>query len=398
MILNEMKLLNSSQLNGVALKENPSDVSLVSRSLSSCSTDDFLPTFESEDDDWRKFGWLLELNDIRLPCLDENEKILKVDDAIKRTQLDVELRQTKLPSESMEIKMEPYDECVDPSEFCINKHEAVSVYTESIHSIPDCINREQCTPRAAELPTPSLCGSDGFPPVEARYVEETCSACPEQNREISEESEKENEMEEQPVAKRTRNALAKNRSSKTEGVAESKVCFFLGSEDEKMETDSINATKSRARDRHDSRCDSVLDYGLPTMCSRTATPLSELSHNDNDDRSEPIAKRTRHALPSTCVDGGFMFPNSDWKPTIHDDRGSPRPTSRRRGSRRRKYTKRLYCLCQTPYDRKLFYVGCDGCNGWFHPPCIGISEMEALTAEQYFCPVCVRIKHEVGDV
>uniref|UniRef100_A0A914R959 Uncharacterized protein n=1 Tax=Parascaris equorum TaxID=6256 RepID=A0A914R959_PAREQ len=75
------------------------------------------------------------------------------------------------------------------------------------------------------------------------------------------------------------------------------------------------------------------------MCSRTATPLSELSHNDNDDRSEPIAKRTRHALPSTCVDGGFMFPNSDWKPTIHDDRGSPRPTSRRRGSRRRKYTK-----------------------------------------------------------
>lgn len=96
MILNEMKLLNSSQLNGVALKENPSDVSLVSRSLSSCSTDDFLPTFESEDDDWRKFGWLLELNDIRLPCLHENEKILKVDGAIKRTQSDVELKQTKL--------------------------------------------------------------------------------------------------------------------------------------------------------------------------------------------------------------------------------------------------------------------------------------------------------------
>lgn len=34
----------------------------------------------------------------------------------------------------------------------------------------------------------------------------------------------------------------------------------------------------------------------------------------------------------------------------------------------------LYCVCQTPYDDSQFYVGCDGCEGWFHPQCVNITQ------------------------
>ncbi|VDN05007.1 unnamed protein product [Thelazia callipaeda] len=52
----------------------------------------------------------------------------------------------------------------------------------------------------------------------------------------------------------------------------------------------------------------------------------------------------------------------------------------------------LYCVCQTPYDDSRFYVGCDGCEGWFHPQCVGITKEEAEKAAEYLCPQCVRNK------
>ncbi|VDK85720.1 unnamed protein product [Litomosoides sigmodontis] len=55
----------------------------------------------------------------------------------------------------------------------------------------------------------------------------------------------------------------------------------------------------------------------------------------------------------------------------------------------------LYCVCQTPYDDSQFYVGCDGCEGWFHPRCVGITQEEAEKAAEYLCPQCARNK-QVG--
>ncbi|EJD74858.1 CBR-NURF-1 protein [Loa loa] len=54
--------------------------------------------------------------------------------------------------------------------------------------------------------------------------------------------------------------------------------------------------------------------------------------------------------------------------------------------------KELYCVCQTPYDDSQFYVGCDGCEGWFHPQCVGITQEEAEKAAEYLCPQCKRNK------
>ena len=37
----------------------------------------------------------------------------------------------------------------------------------------------------------------------------------------------------------------------------------------------------------------------------------------------------------------------------------------------------LICVCQKPYNPEDFCVGCDDCDGWFHPACVGITEQEA---------------------
>ncbi|XP_071501633.1 nucleosome-remodeling factor subunit BPTF-like [Diadema antillarum] len=48
----------------------------------------------------------------------------------------------------------------------------------------------------------------------------------------------------------------------------------------------------------------------------------------------------------------------------------------------------LYCLCRQPYDESQFYIGCDRCNDWFHGRCVGISQEEAESIENYICPKC----------
>lgn len=50
----------------------------------------------------------------------------------------------------------------------------------------------------------------------------------------------------------------------------------------------------------------------------------------------------------------------------------------------------LYCLCQEPYDDSKFYIGCDFCQDWFHGKCVGITQVEASTIEEYKCPNCCK--------
>lgn len=50
----------------------------------------------------------------------------------------------------------------------------------------------------------------------------------------------------------------------------------------------------------------------------------------------------------------------------------------------------LYCLCKKPYDDTKFYVGCDSCQGWFHPECVGTTRELAEAMAEYNCPECRR--------
>ncbi|EFP02159.1 hypothetical protein CRE_24962 [Caenorhabditis remanei] len=54
----------------------------------------------------------------------------------------------------------------------------------------------------------------------------------------------------------------------------------------------------------------------------------------------------------------------------------------------------LYCVCQKPYDDTKFYVGCDSCQGWFHPECVGTTREQAEQAADYNCPNCIRDGYE----
>ena len=86
----------------------------------------------------------------------------------------------------------------------------------------------------------------------------------------------------------------------------------------------------------------------------------------------------------------------------------------------------LYCICRKPYNDKeyddlligfcnfhsiyyctvlvlflsckRFYVGCDGCQDWFHATCVGISREEAEQLDSYMCPKCQKNKRTRHDL
>jgi len=54
----------------------------------------------------------------------------------------------------------------------------------------------------------------------------------------------------------------------------------------------------------------------------------------------------------------------------------------------KKEKEELFCLCRTPYQEGVLMVGCDDCNNWYHPRCVGISDKAAEELDFYQCPKC----------
>ncbi|GMH93325.1 hypothetical protein TL16_g12597 [Triparma laevis f. inornata] len=50
----------------------------------------------------------------------------------------------------------------------------------------------------------------------------------------------------------------------------------------------------------------------------------------------------------------------------------------------------VYCICRKPYDG--FMLGCDGCQEWYHGPCLGITERQAENINNFLCVRCAAIK------
>ncbi|KZT62314.1 hypothetical protein CALCODRAFT_426267, partial [Calocera cornea HHB12733] len=49
----------------------------------------------------------------------------------------------------------------------------------------------------------------------------------------------------------------------------------------------------------------------------------------------------------------------------------------------------LYCMCETLYDEERFMIGCDKCDNWYHPACVGLEEEAADLIDKFFCPRCI---------
>ncbi|XP_074647332.1 nucleosome-remodeling factor subunit BPTF-like [Tubulanus polymorphus] len=58
---------------------------------------------------------------------------------------------------------------------------------------------------------------------------------------------------------------------------------------------------------------------------------------------------------------------------------------------------KLYCVCQTPYDDKKFYIGCDLCSNWFHGSCVNISESAAKRMDSYICEDCKKQRDDTSE-
>ena len=52
----------------------------------------------------------------------------------------------------------------------------------------------------------------------------------------------------------------------------------------------------------------------------------------------------------------------------------------------------LFCVCLKPDDGTMM-VGCDGCDEWFHPVCVGISRRAAQVHRSHQC--CVPMLHNL---
>ncbi|WWD19205.1 hypothetical protein CI109_103663 [Kwoniella shandongensis] len=54
----------------------------------------------------------------------------------------------------------------------------------------------------------------------------------------------------------------------------------------------------------------------------------------------------------------------------------------------------VYCVCRKPYDEEDedegIMIGCESCDNWFHPPCVGLSEEMVDLLDVYICKSCER--------
>ena len=53
-------------------------------------------------------------------------------------------------------------------------------------------------------------------------------------------------------------------------------------------------------------------------------------------------------------------------------------------------------ICLRP-EAEVAWVACDGCGGWYHQPCLDISEEQAATLDHiaFFCPPCQEAREQV---
>jgi len=50
-----------------------------------------------------------------------------------------------------------------------------------------------------------------------------------------------------------------------------------------------------------------------------------------------------------------------------------------------------YCLCgHADTGQGDTYIGCDSCNGWFHPTCVGMTDQDVATTGLWTCPKCLK--------
>ena len=82
---------------------------------------------------------------------------------------------------------------------------------------------------------------------------------------------------------------------------------------------------------------------------------------------------------------------SDDKQTKMDPKESIETLGVKEAKMRRVPIGALFCICQKEWEDGVQYIGCDFCENWFHPQCVGLPpNVEGI--ELYKCPSCMKNK------
>ncbi|OCF57603.1 hypothetical protein L486_05062 [Kwoniella mangroviensis CBS 10435] len=57
----------------------------------------------------------------------------------------------------------------------------------------------------------------------------------------------------------------------------------------------------------------------------------------------------------------------------------------------------IYCVCRKPYNEEedeVMMVGCESCDNWFHPNCVGLTDEMVDALDVYICKSCERSTHQ----
>ncbi|KAJ3011061.1 JmjC domain-containing histone demethylation protein 1 [Thoreauomyces humboldtii] len=172
------------------------------------------------------------------------------------------------------------------------------------------------------------------------------------------------------------------------------------------------STTRKPKQQKRSRRDSIIaaELGEATLKARTESPYHSLALAKFDSLAQGRKrKRVDYAALSKGVghhpvrdrDDTRGSPSSDGpspsSSTTPSERGGNGSGKEKNGSPHHPEASaaddpdRLYCLCRQPMGAAVegdFYIGCEGCDEWFHASCVGVTAEEAKGIEKWMCKEC----------
>jgi len=127
-----------------------------------------------------------------------------------------------------------------------------------------------------------------------------------------------------------------------------------------------------------------------SLVSELPTPqaVKKRVSTDNNEDLEPEHKKKKKKVKKTSLTKEIK---EKIEPVIKASKQVAPSTPKKAntvGAAAKKTDTKLYCICKTPYEDTKFYVGCDLCNDWFHGTCVGVSETDAKTMDEFICKEC----------
>ena len=163
------------------------------------------------------------------------------------------------------------------------------------------------------------------------------------------------------------------------------------------------STTGRIRRSTQQQSDRAYTDAKQTLTDNVAAPAPDATDTLSKS-SEPLSSTTTSAAPAHSARSSARAPRDRSRGAVKEA-ATTKPAAARTKKRRRKSPPpavgksgrvrrfnaagdELYCHCQQIYDGKRFMVGCDSCDGWFHPACLGITEEIAQSYQHFICQDC----------